>query len=98
MQVRIASSPGLLSPPPPPIRRSGDDASIHCNTVVPVCMLTCMHVIVTIHNVIIIIVVYHCMFILMNVVAGVDGEANFGGFLTRKVPKSINEVEEVCIA
>ena len=54
--------------------------------------------IVTIHNVIIIIVVYHCMFILMNVVAGVDGEANFGGFLTRKVPKSTNEVEEVCIA
>ena len=31
----------------------------------------------------------------MNTVAGVDGETNFGGFLTRKVPKSANKEEEV---
>ena len=65
-----------------------------------------MCLIVTIHN--INVINYYSIFIvgptrgitcsLMNTVAGVDGEANFGGFLTRKVPKSTNEVEEVCIA
>jgi hypothetical protein len=33
----------------------------------------------------------------MNTVAGVNDEASFGGFLTRKVPKSTNEVEEVLL-
>ena len=36
----------------------------------------------------------------MNAVAGVDGESNFGGFLTRKMPKSTyhtNEEEEVLL-
>ena len=33
----------------------------------------------------------------MNTVPGVDVEANFGGFLTRKVPKSANEMEEVLL-
>ena len=37
------------------------------------------------------------MYILMNTVAGIDGETNFGGFLTRKVPKSTNEEEEVLL-
>ena len=39
--------------------------------------------------------IVHVLILLTNTVAGVDGETNFGGFLTRKVPKSTNEVEEV---